>query len=230
MTCDTYVRPYGTRISWPFKMFRSARMRIVWFRLLQRNRALLIPTDAAVLGRAGRAHGPDSCPSVTNVGAGSGVVPIMALTVDLISATSARISATSVRVSPSTQAVPRSRVYRRPRYSAICFNSHSQKTIALSNSISSLGAQQKSHAQYAENTFLQDDVYSVFQFSFDRMVSVFEGRKMSECGTPLERCRRGAAEGLSARAAGCSAAPRLARGMNPTMDLERAITPVSLSW
>jgi hypothetical protein len=52
--------------------------------------------------------------------------------------------------------------------------------------------------------------------------------------TALERCRRrraaAAAEGLSARAAGCSAAPRLARGMNPTMDLERAITPISLSW
>ena len=41
--------------------------------------------------------------------------------------------------------------------------------------ISSLGAQQKSHAQYAENTFLQDDVDSVFRFSFDQMVSVFHG-------------------------------------------------------
>ena len=38
-----------------------------------------------------------------------------------------------------------------------------------------VGAQQKSHAQYAENTFLQDDVDSVFRFSFDQMVSVFHG-------------------------------------------------------
>ena len=38
-----------------------------------------------------------------------------------------------------------------------------------------------------------------------------------------------AADGLSARAPGYSAAPRRARGMNPTMDLERAITPISLS-
>jgi hypothetical protein len=37
-----------------------------------------------------------------------------------------------------------------------------------------------------------------------------------------------AAEGLWARAPGYSAAPRLARGMNPTMDLESAIT-ISLS-
>ncbi len=38
-----------------------------------------------------------------------------------------------------------------------------------------------------------------------------------------------AADGLSARAPGYSATPRRARGMNPTMDLERAITPISLS-
>jgi hypothetical protein len=39
-----------------------------------------------------------------------------------------------------------------------------------------------------------------------------------------------AAEERSVRAAGCSATPRLARGMNPTMDLEKAIMPISLSW
>ena len=39
---------------------------------------------------------------------------------------------------------------------------------------SSLGAQQKSHAQFAEITFLQDDVDSVFQFSFDRLVSLVQ--------------------------------------------------------
>ena len=38
-----------------------------------------------------------------------------------------------------------------------------------------------------------------------------------------------AAESFRARAPGYSAAPRLARGMNPTMNLERAITPISLS-
>ena len=36
-------------------------------------------------------------------------------------------------------------------------------------------SKQKSHAQYAENTFLQDDVDSVFRFIFDQMVSVFQG-------------------------------------------------------
>ena len=48
------------------------------------------------------------------------------------------------------------------------------------SSISSLGAQQKSHAQYAENTFLQDDVYSVFQFSFDRCLSLSERQSLSQ--------------------------------------------------
>ena len=38
------------------------------------------------------------------------------------------------------------------------------------------------------------------------------------------------AESFRARALGDSAAPRLARGMNPTMDLERATMPISLSW
>ena len=38
-----------------------------------------------------------------------------------------------------------------------------------------------------------------------------------------------AAESVRARAPGYSAAPRLARGMNPTMNLERATTPISLS-
>ena len=39
---------------------------------------------------------------------------------------------------------------------------------------SSLGAQQKSHAQFAENTFLRDNVDTVFQFSFDRLVSLVQ--------------------------------------------------------
>ena len=43
-----------------------------------------------------------------------------------------------------------------------------------SRSVSSLGAQQKSHAQFAENTFLQDNFDSVFQFSFDQLVSAVQ--------------------------------------------------------
>ena len=63
LTCDTYVLPYGTRISWPAKMVRSARMRIVWFRLLQKNRALLVPSNAAVLAKIPKAP---SAGSITN--------------------------------------------------------------------------------------------------------------------------------------------------------------------
>ena len=49
-------------------------------------------------------------------------------------------------------------------------------------------------------------------------------------GTARERGRgAAAADGLSARAPGYSAAPRQARGTNPTMVLERAITPISLT-
>ena len=48
----------------------------------------------------------------------------------------------------------------------------------------------------------------------------------SDCDS---NCDATAAESFRARAPGYSAAPRRARGMNPTMELERAITPISLS-
>ena len=61
---DTYVRPYGTRISWPATMVRVAQRRMLWLRLLHMYLALFAPLDAAVLAKIPKA--PTAC-SITKI-------------------------------------------------------------------------------------------------------------------------------------------------------------------
>jgi hypothetical protein len=95
-----------------------------------------------------------------------------------------------------------------PATLCICaFSSRASPTPPLriaSRQIRSYSVKQKSHAQYAENTFLRDDVHGVFRFCFDLLVSVSQSPHLYCYAAQIAQHRAPLGEALGDDASTCS--------------------------
>jgi hypothetical protein len=85
-------------------------------------------------------------------------------------------------------------------------------------------------AELKQEIAMKDAAFNALLMAKDAEIRRLHADLARSCAAAGGAVAAAAIERLSASAAGYSAAPRLARGMIPTMDLEWAITPISLSW